>query len=197
ALGGPSAGVPTPSQAPVANLRDLGSLMGRLVEVSGIVSGLDGSMIELDDGTATGRLLLTGAAAPFLGLVEVGDPLDVDGRVVADASGPLLLVTQADAVRQAGDPGAGPAGDPGASPLASQPSGDPSGAPSTSPPNRLEPGLAANETGGSAGPGALGLLQALAMALLGALLALAVAVPIARRGGRTGRLGTSGETPRA
>lgn len=198
---GQPAGVPAPTGEPRVNLRDLGSLAGRLVEVSGIVTGLEGSTIDLDDGTATGRLVLTGAAAPFLSLVEVGDPLEVDGRVGADAAGPLLLVTQADAVRQAGDPGTGPGGDPGASPGVSQAPGDPS-ATSTgagaSPTNRpLEPGLAANETGGGAGTAGLGLLQALAMALLGALLALAVVVPIVRRTARTDGLGASGEAPRA
>ncbi len=62
---------------------------------------------------------------------------------------------------------------------------------------QLEPGLAANETGSGSAAGTLGPLQALAMALLGALLALAIVGPIIRRSARTGRLGPSGEAPRA
>ena len=196
------AGAASSSTAPVAaveptvDLRDLGSLTGRLVQVSGIVTRVDGSIVSLDDGTAIGRLMLTGEAAAFLDLVEVADPLEVDGRVSADGTGPFLLVTDPMGVRQAGDPG----GDPGpgaASPQAPAASGVLASGLETPDTRQIEPGLAENGTSGSANPGLAVLLEALAMALLGAILALSIAVPLVRRRARQPRPAGPQEAPHA
>ena len=181
---------------PTVDLRDLGSLTGRLVQVSGIVTRVDGSIVSLDDGTAIGRLMLTGEAAAFLDLVEVADPLEVDGRVSADGTGPFLLVTDPMGVRQAGDPG----GDPGpgaASPQAPAASGVLASGLETPDTRQIELGLAENGTSGSANPGLAVLLEALAMALLGAILALTIAVPLVRRRARQPRPAGPQEAPHA
>jgi hypothetical protein len=168
-----------PTEAMV-DLRDLGSLAGRVVQVSGIVTRIEGSTVSLDDGTATGRVVLMGEAIAFLDLVEVGDSLEANGRVSADGAGPLLLVTDPNGVRQAGDPG----GDPGSAAASPQPpagSAGPGGGLESPGAPRLEPGLAESGASASGGPGLSALLQALAMALLGAILALAIAATLVRR----------------
>ncbi len=91
---------------PLVDLRNLASYRGRQVQVGGLVSQVSGSVVSLDDGTASGRLIIQGEAAPYLDLIEVGDPIEVDGLVEADASGPYLLVTDPEGVIQTGDPGA-------------------------------------------------------------------------------------------
>ena len=191
-----SSTAPAAAVEPTVDLRDLGSLTGRVVQVSGIVTRVDGSIVSLDDGTAIGRLMLTGEAAAFLDLVEVGDPLEVDGRVSADGSGPFLLVTDPKGVRQAGDPG----GDPGPGAASPQPpaaSGVLGSGLETPDTRQIEPGLAENGTSGSANPGLAVLLEALAMALLGAILALTIAVPLVRRRARQPPSGGSpGGSPR-
>lgn len=188
-------GTPAGPAAPSVDLRDLPSLAGRLVEVSGIVTRLAGSIVWLDDGTATGRLILTSGAAPFLDLVQVGDPLDVRGQVKLDAAGPFLLVTDPYAVRQAGDPG----GDPSSSGSAAAGSGEGSiGAGPASPPARSkQPGFGAIGAGGSSGSGPIGPLQALGLALAGAVLTLALAIPLVRRRARRAQSSASPEGPHA
>jgi hypothetical protein len=191
-----SSTAPAAAVEPTVDLRDLGSLTGRVVQVSGIVTRVDGSIVSLDDGTAIGRLMLTGEAAAFLDLVEVGDPLEVDGRVSADGSGPFLLVTDPKGVRQAGDPG----GDPGPGAASPQPpaaSGVLGSGLETPDTRQIEPGLAENGTSGSANPGLAVLLEALAMALLGAILALTIAVPLVRRRARQPRPAGPQEAPHA
>jgi hypothetical protein len=191
-----SSAAPAALTQPTVDLRDLGSLAGRLVQVSGIVTKVDGSTISLDDGTATGRLVLTGDAAPFLDLVEVGDPLEVTGRVSADGAGPVLLVTDPNGVRQAGDPG----GDPGpafGSPPPSVAAGGPASGLETAGARQIEPGLAEEGSSGSDSSGLAVLLEALAMALLGAILALAIVVPLVRRRARQPRPVGPQEAPHA
>jgi len=177
---------------PTVDLRDLGSLSGRSVEVSGLVTRIDGSIISLDDGTATGRLKLTGPAAPFLDLVEVGDPLQVSGTVSSDRDGPFLLVTDPSGVRQAGDPVP-----PTPSPEPSASAGGLGHGLETPGVRQVEPGLLAGSASGSGGSGPLLMLGALAMALLGAIVALAIVVPLVRRQVREPDASAPQEAPRA
>jgi hypothetical protein len=188
-------GTPAGPAETSVDLRDLASLTGRLVEVSGIVTRLAGSIVWLDDGTATARLILTSGAAPFLDLVQVGDPLDVRGQVKLDAAGAFLLVTDPDAVRQAGDPG----GDPSSSSSAAAGSGEGSiGAGPASPPARpKQPGFGAIGAGGSLGSGPIGPLQTLGLALAGAVLTLTLAILLVRRRARRAHSPASPEGPHA
>ena len=91
---------------PLVDLRNLASYRGRQVQVGGLVGQVIGSVVSLDDGTASGRLIIQGEAAPYLDLIEVGDPIEVDGLVEADAGGPYVLVTDPEGVIQTGDPDA-------------------------------------------------------------------------------------------
>ena len=199
-LGAPAGGGTAPDRAPVpsgsqaADLRDLRSMAGRLVAVSGIVTQVAGSMVSLNDGTATGRLMLAGDAAAYLDLIEIGDPLAADGRVKLDATGPFVFVTDANGVRQAGDPGtsASPAA---ASPTAAQP--QPSVGAASPGPRQVAPGLGLNGGGSPGGSGPIGILQALVLIVLGALFSLAVGLPLARRSTRQAATTAPGEAPRA
>ncbi len=70
------------------------------MRVGGLVSAVDGDHLLLDDGTATGELVLVGEAAPLADLLETGDAIGATGRVVSGASGPTIEVgTAADLVR--------------------------------------------------------------------------------------------------
>jgi hypothetical protein len=126
--------------APKADLSGLMDHLGQRVQVGGLVVDLAPDGFSLDDGSATGRVVLTGEAAQFLGLIEPGDAVEATGRVEAgaEAGGPRLVVERAtDLVR---------AGDLGASPLATQAggmSGQASGAPGDGAPG----GGAAREAG--------------------------------------------------
>ena len=198
--GAPAGGVTAPDPAPVpsgsqaADLRDLRSMAGRLVAVSGIVTQVAGSIVTLDDGTATGRLMLTGDAAAYLDLIEVGDPLAADGRVKLDATGPFVFVTDANGVRQAGDPGTAASPAP-ASPAAGQ--AQPSAGAASPGPHQVGAGLGLNGSGGPSGSAPIGILQALVLIVLGALFSLAVGLPLARRITRQASATAPGEAPRA
>ena len=185
---------PVPSGSQVADLRDLRTMAGRLVAVSGIVTQVAGSFVTLDDGTATGRLMLTGAAAAYLDLIEIGDPLAADGRVKLDASGPFVFVTDANGVRQAGDPGTAASPAP-ASPTVDRP--QPSAGAASPGPRQVGPGLGLSGGGGPGGSGPIGILQALVLIVLGALFSLAVGLPLARRSTRQAATTAPGEAPRA
>jgi hypothetical protein len=83
---------------------ELGSLAdhpGERVRVGGLVVELATDGFTLDDGTATGRIVLTGDAAAYLELIDPGDPLEATGRVELDpVDGPSLVVdTAADLIR--------------------------------------------------------------------------------------------------
>lgn len=174
---GPAVGVdgdpPAASGEPRVDLRDLAVHHGQQVRVGGLVTGIKDALISLDDGSATGRLILTGAAAAYLDLVEIGDPLEVVGLVEADASGPYLLVSDPNGVARAGDPGTG-----------SSASAEPTSRLETPASRQVDAGSTIDR---SAGSGSASPLEALGLTLLGALVALAIALPLARRGGRMGR----------
>ncbi len=169
-----------PSVAPSVDLRDLAAHRGGRVQVGGLVSAIDRSVISINDATATGRLIVGGEAAAYLDLVEVGDPLEATGLVEVDATGPYLLVTDVDGIVQTGDPGvqataaAGPAGG-----STTQPSPG-SGAGSEAFAGRDAGGVP--EAAGS--PGAVSPAEAIGLVLFGAIVALAVVLPLVRRGHR-------------
>lgn len=190
----PGAG-PVSSALPIVDLAELAARRGQPVRVGGLVTRVDGAFVSLDDGTATGRLRLTGGAAAYLDLVQVGDPLEATGVVQVDGSGLYVLVTDPDGVARAGDPGSSvPAASAGAD-LAGPSAGpaDPGG-------------IAANGLAGAqlvAGEAtdrtAINLAEALALTLFGAmaalLLALAISLFVARRGGQTSRPEGSADEP--
>lgn len=180
AAAGVGADKPAGSGPPSVDLRDLASRRGQQVRVSGLVSAIAGAVVSLDDGTAIGRLILTGAAAAYLDLVEAGDPLEASGLVESDASGPFVLVTDPDGIAQAGDPGSGARSTPGETPPVSPPDG------TTNPPRALGAGQAGSIStpGTSSGSGPLGLLEAVGLAVAGAIAALAITLPFALRGAR-------------
>jgi hypothetical protein len=193
AVDGAFGGAPAPSGELGVDLRDLASRRGQLVRVGGLVTRVDGAVISLDDGTATGRLILTGHAAPYLDLVEVGDALEATGLVESDTGGPYLLVTDPDGVAQAGDLDAGTLAAAGAS-AAAGPSAGPTGQPEASV-NRLVD--AGSTIGEPAGSGLTSLLQALGLALLGAIVALAIALPMVQRNARAARQAGPDDGPHA
>ncbi len=74
-------------------LGQLGEHSGERVRVGGLVVALVGDGFTLDDGSATGRIVLTGEAAAFLDLIEPGDAIELIGRVdTADSAGARLVV---------------------------------------------------------------------------------------------------------
>jgi hypothetical protein len=78
--------------APDADLIDLASLVGQTVRVGGLVVELRPTGFTLDDGTAVGLVVLTGAAAEVLPLVEPDDAINVVGRVERVDDGELAVV---------------------------------------------------------------------------------------------------------
>ena len=85
--------------APDIDLTQLSAHLGQVVRVGGIVAALAPDGVDLDDGTATARLLLTGDAAMVLALLEPGDALNAVGTpeqrdevvlVVGDPAGLVL-----------------------------------------------------------------------------------------------------------
>ncbi len=177
------------ASAPTIDLADLASATGRTVRVAGLVAGVAGTTVSLDDGTTIGRLVLTGDAAPFLDLVQVGDPIEATGVVTTDPAGPYVLVTASTGVIQAGDPA--PAGETG--PATPAPAG---GLPATSP----RPGTANGSVDlvdPGAGPAPAAGLIGPAAGLLGVLLALSIALLLRRRGRRRGLPARPDETGHA
>ncbi len=102
---------PIPGRGSMVELGSLDAHLGQRVRVGGLVVELAADGFTLDDGTATGRILLVDEAAAYLGLIEPGDPIEVSGTVEASGDGTLGLVVAAAAdVARVGDPGsaAGP-----------------------------------------------------------------------------------------
>ena len=78
--------------APDADMVDLASFVGRTVRVGGLVAELRPTGFTLDDGTAVGLVILAGAAADVLPLVEPDDAINVIGRVARVDGGDLAVV---------------------------------------------------------------------------------------------------------
>ncbi len=96
AAGGSGQGAPATAAAAIdaedADLGDLAAFVGRNVRVGGLVVDLRADGFTLDDGTATGRVILRAAALDSLALIEPDDALNVIGRVETGPEGPVLVV---------------------------------------------------------------------------------------------------------
>ena len=122
ATGGPSA-----PAAAAADLVDLDGLIGATVRVGGLVVDLRADGFTLDDGTATGRVILRGPALDVLPLIEPDDALEATGHVERSTDGAaVVVVDDPAAIVQASDP-TGAAASPSASagPLAAGIAGSP------------------------------------------------------------------------
>jgi hypothetical protein len=150
-------------------LSQLGEHVGQRVRVGGLVVELAPDGFTLDDGSATGRIVLAAEAASFLGLIEPGDAVELAGRVEADdAAGARLVVEVAADLLRVGALGASP--DPAA------PSRDPAAPGST----RDLSGPSAS-VARAAGLGGLPDLTVAGAGWLALVVALSVAVTLVRR----------------
>ncbi|MFI5225112.1 MAG: lamin tail domain-containing protein [Candidatus Limnocylindrales bacterium] len=117
---------------------------GEVVRIGGFVVSVDAatSSLELDDGTAIGRIAMSGDAASYLAIVAPGDALNATGRVdLAAGAARLLVTTAADIVRVedlgSSDLSSGPAGGVGTSAVPGASDG-----PGTGPGSSSDPGSA-------------------------------------------------------
>jgi hypothetical protein len=160
---------PSGSAAPAADLVDLDGLVGATVRVGGLVVDLRPDGFTLDDGTATGRVVLRGAALELLPLIEPDDALEATGHVESSPDGAVLVVDDPAGIVQASDPlAAAPSAPPAAAPLAV-------GAGSSGPPSATSrfAGLGVGPFGFDPGAAGLGTLLVVS--------ALSVAVTVLRR----------------
>ena len=108
AAGGSGQGAPATAAAAIdaedADLGDLATFVGRNVRVGGLVVDLGADGFTLDDGTATGRVILRAEALDSLALIEPDDALNVIGRVETGSHGPVLVVDDPGRLYLAGDP---------------------------------------------------------------------------------------------
>ncbi|HEY4634753.1 MAG TPA: OB-fold nucleic acid binding domain-containing protein, partial [Candidatus Limnocylindrales bacterium] len=80
--GGPATAAAMASPAvPDADLSELAEAEGQTVRVGGLVRAVRADGFDLDDGSATGRVVLAGEAAAWIALIEPGDAINVVGRV--------------------------------------------------------------------------------------------------------------------
>jgi hypothetical protein len=162
---------PAPASATVeADLDDLAPFVGALVRVGGLVVELRSDGFTLDDGTATGRIVLRGEALGLLPLIEPDDALNAIGRVEAADGRFVVVVQDPGAIVLAGDPVAAAAPDASDPPVSLR--AVPGGEPDTGGSSRL-----AGFGGGPwpVDPGAAGVGTLLAIS------AVSVAVTVLRR----------------
>jgi len=158
-IGGAGAG-----SAPTVEIGTLGEHLGERVRVGGLVVDLEPDGFTVDDGAATGRVVLVGEAAGYLGLLEPGDAIEAAGRVDATADGTVSVIVSAaaDLVR---------VGQLGAPPAAAGPPADPSPQAATTGETATEQRVSeANGLGGlpdptTAGVGWLALVAGLSLAV--------------------------------
>jgi hypothetical protein len=79
---------------PDADLADLEAALDTSVRVGGLVVELDEAGFSLDDGTAVGQVILTGAALEWLPLIEPGDAINVTGSVERLEDGSVAVVVE-------------------------------------------------------------------------------------------------------
>ncbi len=187
-------GSPVPDSgeaATAADLVDLERLVGSVVRVGGLVVDLRPDGFVLDDGTAIGRVVLTGPAGDWIDLVEPDDAINVTGVVTVGSDGDEAVVVDDPATITLGRTLDGPGDSP-------DPTGPEDSAGSGEGSHRRIAGFAPDASGlPGAGVGVAGLL-AIGLASLGAtvlrrrqarrLLAVRVAARLAGIGGRTSRL---------
>jgi hypothetical protein len=89
---------------PDVDLVDLAGHVGQVVRVGGLVTELAPDGFLLDDGTAIGRVMLAGAAAEYLPLLEPGDALNATGRIEQAADGYRVVVDDPAGLVRVGDP---------------------------------------------------------------------------------------------
>jgi hypothetical protein len=114
---------------PDADLVDLGSILGTTVRVGGLVLDVRPDGFILDDGTAQAPVVLRGAAADWIPLIEPEDAINVVGRVERLDGGPLaVVVTDPATISLGSDPTAPGLGGPSpaspASPAAKEMAGE-------------------------------------------------------------------------
>lgn len=117
ASGGPASASSAAPAIPDRDFADLAGAVDTVVRVGGLVTELGAAGFLVDDGTAIGRVTLTGPAVDVLPLVEPGDAINVIGRVTRQADGTFAVVVDDPAsIRLGSDPlagavaGAGPDG---------------------------------------------------------------------------------------
>lgn len=90
------------------DIATLAEHQGELVRVGGLITAVESDAILLDDGTANGRIVLTGDATTLLALLAPGEPVDAVGHVRGTPAGPEIEVTSAGDIVRVGDPGSDP-----------------------------------------------------------------------------------------
>jgi len=160
ATGGTGAGAAVDGlTVPDVDLVTLSDHVGQTVRVGGLVSELAPDGFRLDDGTAIGRIVLTGEAADYLALIDPGDALNATGRVEVDGEEPRVVVTDAAGLVRVGDLNA--ASGAGA--------GDASPAPATADDLAAAPSRLAGGLLGPVGPGTAGVAGIVAFSVLSLL----------------------------
>jgi hypothetical protein len=147
------------------DLARLAEHVGMTVRVGGLVTETAADRFALDDGTAVGWVALTGEAAEYLPLIELGDALNATGTVVQDDAGYHVLVEDPAGIARVGDPSAASAG---SSPSIGAPGLRPIAAPDRPP----------QVAGGLLG---LGETEAAGLAAMLALSGVSLAVTVVRR----------------
>ncbi len=161
---------PATSAPPNVDLVDLAGHVGGVVRVGGLVTELAPDGFLLDDGTAVGRVALSGAAAEYLPLLEPGDALNATGRVVQDGGAYRIVVDDPAGLVRVGDPTIDPISVPNVIDRAAAPVPDP-------------PAPVGRQAGGLLGPGSTGTAGMLGVVLL-SLASVVVTVLRRRRSGR-------------
>jgi len=144
---------------PDVDLVTLSDHVGQTVRVGGLVAELAPDGFRLDDGTAIGRIVLTGEVADYLPLIDPGDALNATGRVEVDGEEPRVVVTDAAGLVRVGDLNAASAG--GAD--------DASPAPATADDLATNPSRLAGGLLGPVGPGTAGVAGIVAFSALSLL----------------------------
>lgn len=93
-----------------ADLVDLDVLVGSIVRVGGLVVDLRSDGFTLDDGTAIGRIVLSGPAAEWIDLIEPDDAINVTGLVTVRSDGVVAVVVDDPATITLGSTPDGPVG---------------------------------------------------------------------------------------
>jgi hypothetical protein len=143
---------------PDVDLATLSDHVGRVVRIGGLVAELAPDGFLLDDGTATGRVVLAADAAVYLPLVEPGDALNATGRVERSGDELRIVVDTGDGLVLVGDPTA-----PDPQPAVAEPAAKPGDAAQGV--SRLAGGLLGPVEPGAAGLVSVALLSALSLAV--------------------------------
>jgi hypothetical protein len=103
----PSGGSTSPTPPPLAgrdvDLADIAAHVGQRVRVGGLVRELVPDGFVLDDGTASGMVVLRGDAVELLPLLEPGDAVNASGMVQEVAGELVVVVSDAGSLALAGD----------------------------------------------------------------------------------------------